>query len=296
MPVLKYEDQTVTPSNLLLHDNEGQLVFKNENDPSQVFIYDLESGKVVQQIKTGKTPVSFNHIANDTKNGQKDVSRMLLGVETQGIHQIDPRIGENSLAMSKMYKSNYMFNTISPTLSGGFAVGSANGDVRMYKQMGQIAKTALPGLGEPIKSIDISQDQKWLLATCQTYLLVLPTTNDEGTSGFEKSITKSKPKPFKLTVDPKDIVKYQIRSVDFTPARFNNGDQVDESSIVTSTGKFLLTWNFEKVKKGLLRGGYKIKNLHQHAVDGQFQYNHEDKVLVTLPQTLTVENRVKGAK
>jgi VID27 C-terminal WD40-like domain len=91
---------------------------------------------------------------------------------------------------------------------------------------------------------------------------VLPTTNDDGVSGFEKSISKTKPTPFKLTVDPRDIVKHQIKQVNFTPARFNNGDNINESSIVTSTGRFLLTWNFEKVKKGMLRGGYKIKNMH----------------------------------
>ncbi len=64
----------------------------------------------------------------------------------------------NTIVNSKTYKTDVLFNTISPTLSGGFAVGSANGDIRMYKQMGQIAKTMLPGLGEPIKAIDISQD------------------------------------------------------------------------------------------------------------------------------------------
>ncbi len=181
-------------------------------------------------------------------------------------------------------------------MNGAFAVGSANGDIRMYKQLGQIAKSYLPGLGEAIKSIDISQDQKWMLATCQTYLLVLPTENSEGLSGFERSIAKSKPDPLKLTIDPKDIVKNQIKFVNFTPARFNNGDNVHETSIVTSTGKYLITWNFEKVKKGHLRGGYKIKNLHSRAVDGQFQYNHEDKVLVTLPQAVTVESRVKSGK
>ncbi len=73
--------------------------------------------------------------------------------------------------------------------------------------MGQIAKTLLPGLGEPIRAIDISQDQLWILATCQTYILVIATENEEGTSGFTKSIVKSKPKVFKLTIDPKDIVK-----------------------------------------------------------------------------------------
>ena len=60
--------------------------------------------------------------------------------------------------LSKVYKTNVMFNSIGANLNGGFVVGSANGDIRMYKQMGQIAKTMLPGLGEPIKSIDVSQD------------------------------------------------------------------------------------------------------------------------------------------
>jgi len=78
-------------------------------------------------------------------------------------------------------------------------------------------------------------------------------------------------------------VKHQIRYVNFTPAKFNNGDSIHETSIVTSTGKFLVTWNFEKVKKGHLRGGDKLKVLPARAVDGQFQYNHEEKVLVTLP-------------
>lgn len=209
------------------------------------------------------------------------------------MHQIDPRVGANSLVNSKMYKTDVLFNTISPTVSGGFAIGSANGDLRMYSKMGQIAKTLLPGLGEPIKSVDISHDQQWILVTCQTYLLVLPATNDAGVNAFEKSISKSKPKPFKLTVDPKDIVKYQIKGVNFTPAKFNTGDNVQETSIVTSTGKFLITWNFNKVKKGFLKGGYKIKLLHQNAVNGQFQYDREDKVLVTLPKAITVESRAK---
>ncbi len=80
---------------------------------------------------------------------------------------------------------------------------------------------------------------------------------------------KEKPNPMKLTLDPKDIIKNQIRVVNFTPARFNNGDTVSDTSIVTSTGDFLVTWNFEKVKRGILRT-YKIKNLHENAVEGQF--------------------------
>ena len=167
MPLIMGKDhEPIIPTNLLLHDNEGQMVFKNEKEPSELFLFDLESGKVVQEIKTGKEKIKFEQINNDMKNGQKDVSRTLIGCESQGLHTIDPRIGDNALAVSKTYKTNPLFNTIAPGLDGAFVVGSANGDVRMYKQMGQIAKTHLPGLGEPIKAIDVSQDQKWMLVTC----------------------------------------------------------------------------------------------------------------------------------
>lgn len=59
----------VIPTNLLLHDSEGQMVFKNDNDPSQLFLFDLESGKIVQEIKTGKEKIEFTQINNDIKNG-----------------------------------------------------------------------------------------------------------------------------------------------------------------------------------------------------------------------------------
>jgi hypothetical protein len=42
-------------------------------------------------------------------------------------------MGDNCLAVSKTYKTDPMFNTITPGANGSFVVGSANGDVRMYK-------------------------------------------------------------------------------------------------------------------------------------------------------------------
>jgi len=70
LPVIKdHRGDAVTPANLLLHDQEGQLVFKSESDPSKVFIFDLESGKIVQEVRTGKETVRFNQLCNDIKNG-----------------------------------------------------------------------------------------------------------------------------------------------------------------------------------------------------------------------------------
>lgn len=64
---------------------------------------------------------------------------------------------------------------------------------------------------------------------------------------------KEKPNPLKLQIKATDIAKYRIRSIDFKPAKFNNFSATgEESSIVTSTGQYLITWNFKKVMRGIL--------------------------------------------
>jgi len=52
------------------------------------------------------------------------------------------------------------------TDEGNVAVGSINGDLRLYTKVGQNAKNLYPGLGDPILALESSKDGKWLLATC----------------------------------------------------------------------------------------------------------------------------------
>lgn len=61
-----------------------------------------------------------------------------------------------------------------------------------------------------------------------------------------------KPNPKKLQIHVKDLAKYRIRHLDFTPARFNNYKEAtqEHTSIVTSSGPYLFTWNFKKVIRG----------------------------------------------
>ena len=108
----------------------------------------------------------------------------------------------------------------------------------------------------------MSVDGEWIVATTQTYLLVVPTMCMNGKTGFEHRMGKEKPLPKKLQIHVKDLAKYNIRSVNFTPAKFNNFNISggEETSIVASSGSFIFTWNFKKVKQGLLRC-YKVKKL-----------------------------------
>ena len=66
--------------------------------------------------------------------------------------------------------------------------------VRLYTDRSLTrAKTAFPGLGAPITAIDVSFDGTWVLATTDTYLLLINTvfrdskTNDP-TTGFQVTL------------------------------------------------------------------------------------------------------------
>jgi len=48
----------------------------------------------------------------------------------------------------------------------------------LYSDIGKNAKNKFPGFGDPIKNIDISKDGKWIVATCENYLILLPTFNE----------------------------------------------------------------------------------------------------------------------
>lgn len=112
---------------------------------------------------------------------------------------LDPRLNSASkIAKQKDYKTDVQFKTMNTNLTGGLAIGSADGKIRLYKDVGSNAKTLLPGLGDPIISIEVSMDGQWVLATTKSYLLIIPTMCDNGKTGFDHMMGKEKPVPRKL--------------------------------------------------------------------------------------------------
>lgn len=59
---------------------------------------------------------------------------------------------------------------------------------------------------------------------------MIPTFHGEKeTTGFAKSIPKeNRTPPLKLMIKPADLLKYRIKNVNFTPAKFNIGDGIVE--------------------------------------------------------------------
>lgn len=60
--------------------------------------------------------------------------------------------------------------------------------------------------------------------------------------------------------------------------RFNQSETQTENAIVTSTGQFVIAWDFNKVKKGLL-DKYEIKKYEDLVMQDTFRFG-DDKEIV----------------
>ena len=57
-----------------------------------------------------------------------------------------------------------------------------------------------------------------------------------------------------------------------------------------STGSFVVTWNFRRVKKGHVYD-YQIKQYSDTVVADRFQYKNDRSIIVTLPHNVTVATK-----
>ncbi len=247
----------------MLHEQDSKMILMNPNAPNSLFNLDIERGKIVEEWKVNEN-VPVKYIAPESKFAQMTHEQTLVGASGNALFRIDPRMSGDKLVDSqfKQYVSKNKFSGVTTTASGKLAVASEKGDIRLFDAIGKNAKTALPPLGDPILGIDVTSNGRWIVATTKTYLLLIDTLIGEGrytgSLGFDRSFpANAKPIPKRLQLRGEHVA-YMEHSVSFSPARFNMGEGQEENAIVTSTGEYVVAWDFAKVKKGQL-DKYEIK-------------------------------------
>ena len=130
-------------------------------------------------------------------------------------------------------------------------------------------------LDDKINSIDSSKDGKWLLVTCDKYLMQFPTQDDNKSAWKDTLLKTNKPKPFVLRVDPRTMAQHQISEMKFLSARFDFKNNGVENHIVASSGPFMCIWDM----KNILNNNYvtnHVKKLGSEIVSNQFVNNSND--------------------
>ncbi|KAI8803463.1 VID27 cytoplasmic protein-domain-containing protein [Cladochytrium replicatum] len=290
---------TFSPRKLMLHEQDSSMLLMAPNNPHSIFRMDLEAGKVVEEWNVDDI-MTVDEILPENKYAQMTPQKTLIGINHNAIFRIDPRLsGKKRVdSESKQYVTKNQFSCAATTGKGELAVASEKGDIRLFNKLGIRAKTALPGLGDPIIGIDTTENGRWIVATCKTYILLVNTEipSDEGgvtgsgPTGFQKPMGEKKPHPKRLQLKPEHVA-WMGTEVNFTPAHFNAGEG-DEKSIVTSTGPFVITWNFRRVKQGKL-WDYQIKKYADNVVADNFKFGADRNIIVTLPGNVEMVSKTR---
>ncbi|RDL31834.1 Vid27 family protein [Venustampulla echinocandica] len=284
-----------SPKKVMLHMEDTSMVLQNEQEPHTLYRMDLNYGKIVDEWKV-HDDIPVNNFVPEHKF-EKDGGKSFLGLSQNALYRIDPRnpqmIADDAI---KQYASNYGFSAGATTADGHVAVASSKGEIRMFKKehRNKAAKTLLPAIGDPIIGIDVSANGHWILATCRTYLLLIDARHKgkyEGELGFERSFGKdSKPQPRRLGLTPSHVAQFQHETgapLSFTTAHFNTGEGSTETSIITATGPFIVTWNLKKVLRGS-KDPYSIKRYAEEVKADNFKYGSDKNVIVALPNEVNM--------
>ena len=110
--------------------------------------------------------------------------------------------------------------------------------IKIFNKSGEIINTFFTKDKSPIRYIDLSHDNKYILITCDKYLAIINTD------------MKIKTEPIILKLDQSCLMQYNIKDEVFTYAKFFTNENSEEKMIIANFGKSIIIWNFEKVIKG----------------------------------------------
>ena len=303
-----------SPTQVMLHDSEGSLLMLHPEDSRKVFRMDLTRGQVVDEWNADVSwPV--NELFPAQKYGEQTPEATFCGLNRKGFFVLDPRLPGNKMVQDRAFFSKAVrapgFCCVATTGAKQVVAGTEKGEIKFYDHRyldlsesrgalseKPIAKNNYPGFGDAPIAIDVTNDGKWTLVTCKTYLLVIPSVDADGRSAFSTRLGKEKEYPRRLQIRPEHVA-LMGGSVSFTPARFDTGDGArhTEKTIVTSSGPYFVVWNFRKVKQNQLNF-YQITKLNGDIVADQFRFDDPDSVIVAMQDDVIITRKEdkKGSK
>lgn len=287
---------TFTPLKPMMYMEDSSMILSDVGNKNKLYKMDINRGAIVEEWETGDKDVV--QYGPTKKFDQLSAEQTFIGISSNGIFKIDPRVNETNKVVvdqSKDYKTKYNFTSMSTTENGYIAVGSEKGDIKLYDRLGIRAKTAIPSLGENIRYLCASADGKWLLATCDSMLLLMDLTvktgKNSGSIGFLKSFPASEnAKTYILKISPEHasyMVTYTKKPIKFTKAYFNTGVGKLEETILTSTGPFAITWSIKSILKHVEKP-YSIKRYDSDVIEDNFEYGSDKKVIVALKDDVSM--------
>ncbi|CAH7671216.1 VID27 cytoplasmic protein-domain-containing protein, partial [Phakopsora pachyrhizi] len=293
------EGRKLVPSKVMLHKQDSLIVLQDPVNKSSLYCLDLQVGKVVEEWKVGKGD-GISNIFPRSKFSQMDPEQTLLGHSTKSLFAIDPRLSGSKLARNedKTWKT-LDISCGTTTKSGHIALGCHNGDIKLLdSKIGKDSTVSITEGRDRVIAVDCSSDGKYLIATYRTYLMLYDCQHrNNGPLGFTKKFSiADKPTGYRIELSPEHRALIASEGVEicFKPAKFNQGLDSIEKSIVTQIGPYIIDFNFRKLKNREI--SYTTKRYDEKIVDGMFKWNNDREIVVAMPGDVFLENRKKLLK
>ncbi|CEL95385.1 unnamed protein product [Vitrella brassicaformis CCMP3155] len=292
---LAWQGEQFDVAQSLLFDSEEKFVLRPEHDPHSFYLMDIERETVVAKYEND---IPMHNVMPSYKGAEKRGTQHLVGHSSRAFFKLDTKVGPRPRQHTLTYASNPQFTCGATTEDEEIVLGNKMGEFRLYDGKPnrdgkyKIAKTLVSGLGDPLTAVTATRDGHWIVGTTDHYLVVLPVKlRDSDKTGFQKSLGKLKPRPYKLSLKNEDWIRYKLTDVCFTPAHFSYGADGEENGIITSTGSMAVIWNFMSVKQGRL-DDYKTKVLEDFIMATQVPVDMNQAVVMTMQHSVACERTV----
>ena len=289
MPSFNKNNVEISGAKMFAGDN--QILFKDGINKDTLWQYDLNKESVIQEWQCGENGAELLDFTHATKFGQLDPQCDIIGINKNKIFAMDGRVNrKNKIVEDKVYGSGSSknFTCVSTPGFNAVATGSDDGNIRLYNDITKNAKTLIPCFGDPIRSLDITKSGDYLLATCDKYLMLINTRGEKNENAFTYCLKRARRKPKTLKLSPVDIVKYGLQDDCYTPAKFNVSKTNDETRITSSLGQYIIVWNFEDVKNGII-DAYKIRNVNEFVLGNTTKFD-KNQLLITMTKKVRLQN------
>ena len=285
-PVLDYDGNPINISKAKMYLSDTNMILQDKNNPKTLWQYDINTGKIIDEWKNDEDILD---ITQQKKFDQMNDNPIMYGINKNSVFILDGKESKkNKIVAKKKYKTMPNFSCIASTGYGDVAVANNQGELRLYNEIGKNPKTFFPCYSDPIRAIDTTKDGKYVLATCDKYLMLIKTQVNNK-NGYQKSIANENRNIKTLRLTPKDLVNYNITFESFTPAKFDINNKNREKYITTSIGQYMVMWSLNDIKKGKLEK-YKIKSVNEYIINNVNKFN-KDQTVITMSKKLRIQNQ-----
>ncbi|GKT24121.1 Vacuolar import/degradation Vid27 like protein [Aduncisulcus paluster] len=267
-------DLHIEPTSMAVQGHDSCVLLHGDSSgaASNVFELDVNKQAVVRTYEAksrGRSlPIkSISNFSNDLRSTSESHS-LFYGIGDHAMFTMDKRLADPMTRKSLKEFATISFTAIATSSDGHIVTGDKDGSVRFYSKTGTNALTKIDHpLGQPIISLSVSADNRYVCATCRSMILFIHTEGLSGKNAFSnRLLNDDKQNSVILRLKSSDMAKIKTDySSFFLPASFSYSHKGGEC-IISGICDYTVKWNVKEIIKKKMDVPYTLRHKKENLV------------------------------